>query len=364
MAKTQIKIPDILIVDDEPANLQVLTGILKQKGYKVRPASSGLQALQGAEIEQPDLILLDINMPDMNGYEVCKKLKENNYLKEIPVIFISALNETIDKIKAFSAGGVDYVTKPFHIEEVLSRVDTHLKLHFLQIDLEKYNTRLEELVLSQVKEISESQMATIFAIAKLAESRDDNTGKHLERVQILCRLLCLQLAHNPKFKNEINQTFITELYHASPLHDIGKVAIPDNILLKQGKLTPEEFEIMKKHAFFGADTLQQVQKKYPNNSFLNMGIEIAHFHHERWNGSGYPDGLKGENIPLCARIMSIADVYDALRSKRCYKPSFSHEDSCRIIIEGRETQFDPAVVDAFEEIHKQFNETSEQMKEK
>jgi putative two-component system response regulator len=358
------KVADIMIVDDEPANLQVLSGILKEKGYKVRPASSGRQALQAAQIELPDLVLLDINMPEMNGYEICKRLKNDIKLWNIPVIFISALNETLDKIKAFSVGGVDYVTKPFNYEEVQSRVDTHLKLHFLQLDLESYNNRLEDLVMTQVKEISESQMATIFALAELAESRDDDTGKHLERVQIFCKLLCLELAEKPEYKNEINPYFIKELYHASPLHDIGKVAIPDNILLKQGKLTPEEFETMKKHTVFGSKTLQRVHMKYPNNSFINMGIDIAHYHHEKWDGSGYPERLKGTDIPLCARIMTVADVYDALRSRRCYKKAFSHEESYKIIIDGEGAQFDPEVIRSFQEVEKQFNEITENMNEK
>ncbi len=357
------KIPDIMIIDDEPGNLQVLTGILKKKDYKIRPVSGGILALQAAKIEPPDLILLDINMPDMNGYEVCSRLKADNKLKDIPVIFISALNGTIDKVKAFSAGGVDYIEKPFHYEEVQSRVETHLKLHFLQIVLETHNKKLEVLVQAQVMEITESQMATIFAIAKLAESRDDDTGKHLERVQEFCRLLCVKMSGMARFQPNINQIFIKNLYHSSPLHDIGKVAIPDNILLKPGKHTPEEFEIMKKHTVLGSATLQQVRNKYPGNSFINMGIDIARYRHERWDGGGYPDGLAGEAIPLCARIMAVVDVYDALRSKRCYKPPFSHEESRDIIIKGSGTQFDPGIIEVFIEIQDQFKKASDNLKE-
>jgi putative two-component system response regulator len=357
------KIPDIIIVDDEPANLQVLTGILKQKGYRVRPASSGQQALEAARIEPPDLILLDISMPDMNGYEVCTRLKKDGKLWNIPVIFVSALSETIDKMKAFSAGGVDYVTKPFQYEEVQARVETHIKLHYLQLDLENYNTRLEDLVLAQVKEITESQMATIFALAELAESRDEDTGKHLERVQIFCRLLSQTLSQTSKYEKMIGASFIRELYYASPLHDIGKVAIPDVILLKPGKHTPEEFDIMKKHTIMGSETLQQVHEKYPNNSFINMGIDISRSHHERWDGTGYPDGLSGENIPLSARVMAIADVYDALRSKRCYKPAFSHEESMEIIIKSAGTHFDPDIINSLREIHEQFKDTADALKD-
>ncbi len=357
------KIPDIMIVDDEPGNLQLLSSFLKQKGYKVRPVSGGIMALQAAKIEPPSLILLDINMPDMNGYDVCAGLKEDGVLREIPVIFISALNETIDKVKAFSVGGIDYVEKPFHYEEIQARVETHLKIHYLQIELEEYNKKLEELVQTQVREISESQIAAIFAIVKLAESRDDDTGKHLERVQEFCRMLSIKLNGKPRFNNIISQFFINDIYHASPLHDIGKVAIPDSILLKPAKHTPEEFEIMKKHAALGAETLMQVSQKYPNNSFINMGIDIAHYHHERWDGRGYPNGLAGENIPICARIMSVVDVYDALRSKRVYKTSFSHEESREIIINNAGTQFDPEVAGVFQEIQTQFEKTYDKLNE-
>jgi putative two-component system response regulator len=351
----QNKTPNILIVDDEPYNLQVLSLILKQRGYKVRPVSGGRMAIQAAKIELPDLILLDITMPDMNGYDVCTALKSDDSLKEIPVIFISALNETKDKLKAFSAGGVDYVEKPFHYEEVQSRVQTHLKLHFLQIELEEHNKKLGELVQAQVKEISESQIETIFAIVKLAEARDDDTGKHLEHTKEFCRMLSIQLSGKPGFKSRINQSFIRDIFYASPLHEIGKVAIPDNILLKKGRHTSEEFEFMKKHAALGAQTLQLVHFKYNNNTFIKMGIEIARYHHERWDGTGYPDRLQGELIPFCARIMAIVDVYDALRSKRCYKPALSHKESCEIIVKGSGTQFDPDVVEAFREINEQLD---------
>jgi putative two-component system response regulator len=351
---------DIIIVDDEPANLQILTEILKEKGYKVRPATSGKQALKGAGLIPPDIILLDINMPGLSGFDVCTMLKHDEKLKEIPVIFISALSETIDKVKAFATGGVDYVTKPFNNEEVQARVETHLKLYRLQMELEKYNKKLEDLVQAQVKEISESQMATIFALAKLAESRDDDTGKHQERVQILCRFISCQLMKKKDFKMWIDRSFVNDIFHASPLHDIGKVAIPDRILLKSGRHTPEEFEIMKTHTTLGAETLRQVRKKYSHNSFINSGVEIANFHHERWDGKGYPEKLSGEKIPLCARIMAVVDVYDALRARRCYKEPFSHEESCDIIIKESGKQFDPRIIEAFVEVQgdlcKTFNE--------
>ena len=353
------KTENILIVDDTPENLDILSEMLRLRGYTVRPVTSGKQALDTAMISPPDLILLDINMPDMNGYEVCELLKLNGSLSAIPVIFISALNETLDKVKAFSVGGVDYITKPFQYEEVLARVETHLHIRNLQRELEKHNLNLEEMVKEKIKELYESQMATIQALAEISESRDDDTGKHLDRVQIYCRMLAFELSKNDNYKNVINESYIDNIYFASPLHDIGKVAIPDYILLKPGKLTPDEFEIMKTHTTLGANTLENVRKKYPANAFINMGIGIAHHHHEKWDGSGYPEGLSGEDIPLSARIMTIADVYDALRSKRIYKEPFTHKDSCDIIIKGTGTQFDPVIIETFKELQESFKLESE-----
>ncbi len=347
---------NILIVDDTPANLELLAGMLKQKGYKVRPALNGKLALQAAQNDPPDLILLDINMPDMDGYEVCRRLKADSRSIEVPVIFISALNETLDKIEAFSVGGVDYITKPFHFEEVNARVETHLKLHRLQEDLREYNRDLEDIVMSQVSEISEAQIAMIFALAKLSESRDDDTGGHLERVQMFCRLLATRLSKNPTYSSIITERFIETIFQTSPLHDVGKVSIRDSILLKSEKLTNEECEIMKRHTIIGAETLEAVRRHYPRNMFIAMGIEVARSHHERWDGSGYPDGLAGASIPLSARIMAVADVYDALRSRRSYKSPLPHGESCGIIIEGKGTQFDPDVVEAFIQISHMMDE--------
>jgi len=345
---------DILIVDDTLANIQVLSGMLKQQGYKVRPVLDGKTALKAAETNAPDLILLDITMPDMDGYEVCTRLKENPKLNHIPVIFISALTEPLDKVRAFTVGGVDYITKPFQLEEVRVRVENHLRLANLQHQIENYNHFLEEKVIEQVREISDSQMATILALAKLAEYRDEDTGRHIERIQYFCRLLVTCLAENPKHKKLLTPLYVDNISHASPLHDIGKVGIPDYILLKPGKLTPDEFEIMKTHTVIGFDLLQTVKNRYTKNSFINLGIEISRSHHEKWDGSGYPDGLKGTDIPMSARILAVADVYDALRSKRPYKTGFDHATSMKIILEGRGIHFDPEVVDAFSDRQDEF----------
>jgi putative two-component system response regulator len=340
----------IMVVDDTPANLKLLGQMLQSQGRRVLAFPHGQMALNAAAKTPPDLILLDINMPDLNGFDVCRRLKADPLLAGIPVIFISALTDTMDKVKAFAAGGVDYVTKPFQFEEVNARVVTHLRLRLLQAELETHNRQLEALVKEKVKEISDSQLATIHALSKLAESRDDDTGEHIERTQSTCRMLAEALARDPRYEARIDQLFVENLFHASPLHDVGKVGIVDSILLKPGALTREEFEIMKTHASIGANTLMVVHNKYPKNTFLKMGIAIARSHHERWDGSGYPDGLAGERIPLSARIMAVADVYDALRSRRPYKPAFAHDRCVKIISEGSGRHFDPGVVDAFLEV--------------
>jgi cyclic di-GMP phosphodiesterase len=353
------RLPSVLVVDDAPENLHVLVRILTGQGYNPRAVRSGKLALQAAESDPPDLILLDVMMPDMDGLEVCRRIKANDSLKDIPIIFLSALDEMEDKVRAFAAGAVDYVTKPFHFEEVQARVSVQIKLRRLQTELEQHNRHLQDLVRQQVREIAESQMATIFALAKLAEARDDDTGQHLERVQTWCGLLAARCGEQQAHQAEATAAFIENMVHASPLHDIGKVAIRDGLLLKPGKLTAEEFEEMKTHTTMGARTLEAVKGNYPNNAFVRMGIEVARWHHERWDGKGYPDGLSGKDIPLSARIMAVADVYDAMRSNRCYRPAFPHEKAREVIFAGCGSHFDPDIVDAFRGLENTFKHVSE-----
>lgn len=338
---------DVMVVDDTPANLRLLEGLLHEQGHRACLFPSGAMALRAIAKTLPDLILLDIMMPEMNGFEFCKRLKEKERTKRIPVIFLSALSDTESKVKAFALGGVDYVAKPFQLEEVKARVATHLQLRKMQLEREQQNLDLEELVQAKVAEISEAQLATIFAVSKLAESRDDETGQHIERTRKFCKSLAEKLIASSPYSSDLTPFFAENIYHASPLHDIGKVGIMDTILLKPSRLDADEFETMKTHTLIGSRTLQSVHDQYPHNAFLNMGIEIAHFHHEKWDGSGYPDGLSGEAIPLSARIMAIADVYDALRSKRPYKGPFPHEKSRDIVIDGCGSHFDPVVIEAF-----------------
>jgi putative two-component system response regulator len=348
----------ILIVDDTPENLRVLEELLGSEGYAARSVLSGAAALEAASVSPPDLILLDIMMPAMDGFEVCRRLKQDAKLKSVPVIFLSALDAVTDKVKAFSLGAADYVAKPFQFPEVLVRVQNHLRLRRLQLELEAHNRRLVELVSEQVREISDSQMATIFALAKLAESRDGETGKHIERVQLYCKLLAATLAELPAYSGRIEESFIENIFLASPLHDIGKVGIRDHILLKQGELTPDEFEEMKRHTTLGAQTLEAVRTRYPRNEFLRLGIEIARCHHERWDGKGYPAGLAGKDIPLSARIMAVADSYDAARSRRCYKPALSHAECRKALVERGGTYLDPDVIQAFEDVQGLFEDVA------
>ena len=343
----------ILAVDDNRANLKVLVKVLGDQ-HDLRVATNGLTALRLAVANPPDLLLLDIMMPDMDGFQVMKKLNENRVTKGIPVIFLSGLSDIADKSRGFQLGAVDYITKPFQTEEVIARVNTHLRLRQAEQRLRRFNSQLTHTVEQQVEQIQQAQLAIIFALAKLSNTRDDTTGLHLERTQQLCQLLTEAMANEPAFSEQITPLFINTIFHASPLHDVGKVGIGDAILLKPARLTPEEFEVMKTHTTIGADTLSSVSRRHPANQFVEMGIEIARFHHEKWDGSGYPHGLAGEQIPLSARIMAIIDIYDALRARRPYKEPFPHNKSMEIICKLSGSSFDPAIVAVFERIHEKF----------
>lgn len=345
----------VMIVDDAPENLLLLQDMLSQHGCEVVAFASGAAALKAAKLEPPDLILLDITMPDMDGYQVCETLRAHPRLATTPVIFLSALDSTEDKVRAFQAGGVDYITKPFQFEEVQARIATHFRLHELQLRQEFQNRHLQEMVEEKAKQLSESQLATIFALAKLADSRDGDLGFRLDRVRLYCKLIAETLRLGSPYAEEIDPEFVTLIQHAAPLHDIGEVAVPDAVLLKPGKLTPEEWQIMKTHAEIGERTLNSIAAYHKDNAFIQMGIEIAGGHHERWDGKGYPRGLAGTEIPLSARIMALVDVYDALRSVRCYKTEATHADAVATIKAAAGSHLDPVVVAAFVELAPQFD---------
>jgi len=344
----------ILIVDDSPETLRLLTALLRRGGLVPRPVTSGRLAIEAASVDPPDLVLLDIGMPQMSGFEVCRWFKQHAALSPIPVIFISGRMDNDDKMEAFRVGGVDYIAKPFQDQEVLARVHTHLSLRQLQVELLSHTQDLEQRIAEQVKAMTVSQSATIFALAKLAQTRDDETGQHVERVSTFARALAERMRALGLHAGVLDEAFVEHIFQTASLHDIGKVGTPDAILLKPGKLTSEEFNIMKKHCGLGGDTLAAVLKRHPDNQFLRVGVEVARSHHEKWDGSGYPDALAGAAIPLAARIVALADFYDALTSKRCYRPAVSHEETCQLIAKGKGAHFDPDVADTFQALHAEF----------
>ena len=345
--------PDkVLMVDDNPTNLQVLQATLEGRGYRLLAARDGASALAVTTKALPDLILLDIMMPEMDGYEVCRRLKADPATFEIPIIFLSALTQTEDKVKGLELGAVDYITKPFQPEEVIARVNTHLTLRCLQqqlsianAELTELNENLEKKVEERSQELLRSRDSIIFAMAKMTEARDDDTGKHLERICKYTEVLAIELARTDP---SITDRWIKVVVKTAALHDIGKVGIPDGILLKKGRLNAHEREIMETHPAIGGDTLLELREEMGGGGpFLSRAIEITLGHHEKWDGSGYPFGIKGEGIALSARLVAVADVYDALVSERVYKAGMSHEDASRLIQEGAGKHFDPRVVEAF-----------------
>ena len=351
----------ILMVDDSPDNLRLLTLVLKRGGLVPRPVTSGRQAIKAAQADPPDLILLDVRMPEMSGVEVCQHFKQDERLRGIPVIFISGLQGSEDKVEGFRAGGVDFVSKPIEEEVVLARIKTHLRLRRLQVELVSQNAQLERRVAEQVKAATASHLTTIFALAKLAEARDDDTGQHIERVRTFSKMLGERMRDLGMHVTELTSAFIENLYMTASLHDIGKVGTPDAILGKPGKLTAEEFAEMRKHCVLGSRTLAAVLEHHPDNQFLRMGVEVARSHHEWWDGTGYPDGLRGTAIPLSARIVGLADFYDALTSKRCYRPAIAHEDTCRMIQLGSGTHFDPDIAGVFAGLEGAFQRVRHEM---
>ena len=350
----------ILIVDDNPKNIQVIGSILKAVSeYVIGFATNGKQALELLlEAGDYDLVLLDVMMPVMSGYETCKAMKQNERLRETPVIFLTAYNEPEQIVAGFEAGAQDYVAKPFNSKELLARIKTHLELKKNRDDLNSFNARLEGMVKEKIKEVQQTREVTIDCMASIAEYRDIETGLHIRRTQSYIKLLALSLKDHPKFRNYLTNEAIELIYQSAPLHDIGKVAIPDSILLKPEKLTEEEFAIMKRHALLGSKAIERSEKKITTNSFLKIAKEIAISHHEKWDGTGYPYGLKGDEIPIAGRLMALADAYDALVTKRVYKSVFPHEKAVQIILEGRGTHFDPDIVDAFLVLEAEFKKTA------
>ncbi len=330
----------ILVVDDTPENIFILREILIPE-YDVLAASDGPEALAVARASpRPDCILLDVLMPGMDGYEVCRRLKADEATRSIPVLFVTTLGAARDEARGLELGAEDYITKPVRPAVVLARVHTHLRLR-------AYQEQLELEVRRRTREVVRTQDVAILSLATLAETRDNELGGHFRRTQRVARSLAREMTTMPEYIDFFRTTTIDTLYKSVPLHDVGKVGTPDHILLKPGPLTPEEFEIMKLHTVHGRDILQRADDHLGHESFLRLARDIAYTHHEKWDGSGYPQGLSGQAIPVCGRIMAVVDVYDALISKRVYKDPMPHRQAVSIIAAGRGTHFDPTIVDIF-----------------
>lgn len=350
----------VLIVDDTPENLAMLAQVLKPH-YRVRATTSAIRALQIAMSEpRPDVILLDIVMPELDGYTVLERLKAEPVTQDIPILFVTGMDTIADEELGLQLGAVDYIIKPFQPGVVLARVRTHLELKHAKDRLKQQNALLETEVARRLNENLFIQDVSIRALARLAEVRDPETGNHLLRTQGYVRVLAQQLARHTRFQSILTPSYIETLVKSAPLHDIGKVGVPDKILLKPGRLSPEEWAIMRTHAKLGSDAIEGAERDAERLiPFLAIAKEIAHRHHERWDGSGYPDGLSGNAIPLSARLMALADVFDALISRRVYKPPLPMAHATDIIFAGRGKHFEPEIVDAFLEQQDSFLEIAE-----
>lgn len=340
--------PTVLVVDDEPTNIAILADLLRPS-YHVRVANSGEAALRvAATPPQPDLILLDVMMPGLDGFETMRRLRQVDELEHVPILLLTSLSDARSEEHGLEAGAADYLTKPIRPAVVEARVRGQLDLKEARLLLANRNTYLEAEVDRRVDQFKSLQYASIRALAHVAETRDTDTGIHILRTQRFVEVLARHLQGVPGYFGYLKDDVIELLVRSSPLHDIGKVGIPDRILLKPGRLTDEERAIMQRHTTLGDEALARAERDVDRPiAFLSVARTIARSHHEWWNGQGYPDGLKGNEIPIPARLMALADVFDALISPRVYKAPMPVEDARRVIVEERGTHFDPAVVDAF-----------------
>jgi putative two-component system response regulator len=343
----------IILVDDNPSNLRTGKNVLSEK-FAVYTAPSAAKLFELLREIRPAMILLDIEMPEMSGYEALTLLKGKDETRDIPVIFLTGKTDTENELEGLELGAVDYIVKPFQPALLLKRIEVHLlveeqkkALKAQREELKNFNENLQKMVDEKTKNVLELQDAILKTVSDLVESRDDITGGHIERTQAGVGLLVEALGDHPAYRGEIAGWDIKLLLQSSQLHDVGKIAISDRILQKPGRLSPEEFEEMKKHTTFGVQIIEKIEANTTASDFLKYAKIFAGTHHEKWDGKGYPKGLAGEEIPLQGRIMALADVYDALTAERPYKKAFTHEESIKIMAEGRGTQFDPVLTDVF-----------------
>jgi len=348
----------VFLVDDNPINLNSGKTALQDK-YTVVTIPSGDKLLLTLQKVKPDLILLDVEMPGKSGYDVIKELKVNPQTAEIPVIFVTGKSEVEDEFLGLSLGAVDYITKPFSPPLLLKRVELHLLLQSQKNELRRFNENLLAMVKERTNDITMLQDAIIVWTAEMVEFRDEETGQHIERVQKYLKILFGAMRESEFYAAELDTWDIDAFLKSASLHDVGKIKIRDDILLKKGRLTNEEFDNMKLHASYGKMLLESLQSKVPDQAFLSYAKTMAYMHHERWDGSGYPEHLRGTSIPLQARMMALVDVYEALISERSYKKAFSHEEAMRIISEGRGTHFDPDLTDLFVGLSEELNNVTE-----
>lgn len=346
----------ILVVDDVEVNLIILEEIIKNMGYEALLAQSVKEALKIIEDreELPKVILSDISMPETDGFTFCSMLKNDPYTKDIPVIFISAMDTASDLSKGFELGAVDYIPKPFEKTEVEMRISTHLKIYNMQRDLEENNKQLNLVVARQMEKLRIEQKNIMTALARLVESKENVSGSHYKNILYNSRILAEGMQLSPMFEDEVTDDFIDTIESSAGLHDIGKLMIPDQILLKNAPLNEEERKVMCTHAELGAKTLNDIYEGVEKNDFIEMAIDIAWYHHECWDGSGYPKGLKGKEIPLSARIVKVVDVFDAMISERRYKKPIPLDQTLAYIQEKSGTIFDPDIIRVFMRIYRNF----------
>ncbi len=340
----------ILMVDDVRSNLTMMREFIKQMGYTPYLAQNVKDAIKMVEKQRPHLILLDISMPDVSGFDFCEMLKKDVHTRHIPVIFISATEDKEERTRGFELGGVDFISKPFEYNEISVRINNQLKIYHMRQELEDNNRKLNLMVQKQAQTLWEEQRKIMMALSTLIEGKDEITKNHSSNISYNSWLLAQSMQFSFDFEDQVTDAFVRTIETASILHDIGKISIPESILLKSRKLTEEERKIMQNHSEEGRKILTGIYGSLDQNEFVKMAIDIAYCHHERWDGKGYPQGLKGEEIPLAARIVGLIDVYDALTNERVYKKAYSHERSMEIIKEGAGTQFDPKLVAVMEKV--------------